>query len=212
MRGNTMKEKRPVQKESDLLKLARPAQRALAGAGIQRLEQLTKLSEDEVKQLHGIGPNALVGLRRALTDMGFSFAGEKKRISTKKRTSPVNNTKKVDEFMDKLNHPFKAEVQAIREIIKNVNKDITEEIKWKAPSFSYKGEYLVTFNLWAKEHIHLVFHNPMISKVKSKLFEGNYEHRRMAYFSDMKNIKAKRAALEKALKDLIKLQKNKENL
>ena len=97
----------------------------------------------------------------------------------------------------------------IRDIIKNVDKNITEEIKWKAPSFSYKGEYLVTFNLWEKQNIHLVFHNPEISKVKSKLLEGDYDHRSMAYFSDKDDIKAKKAALEKVLKDLIKLQKNK---
>ena len=109
--------------------------------------------------------------------------------------------------MDKLDHPFKAEVQAVRDIIKNVNRDITEEIKWKAPSLSYNGEYLVTFNLWEKQRIHLVFHNPMISKVKSKLLEGDYDHRRMTYFSDMSDIKTKRSALEKVLKDLIKLQK-----
>jgi uncharacterized protein YdhG (YjbR/CyaY superfamily) len=88
-----------------------------------------------------------------------------------------------------------------------VNNDITEQIKWKAPTFSYRGEYLVTFNLWEKKHIHLVFHNPMISKVKSKLLEGDYDHRRMAYFSDNNDIYAKKKALEKVLRDLIKLQK-----
>ena len=125
----------------------------------------------------------------------------------KKAIDPMVGTKKVDEFMDKLDHPFKAEVQAIRDIIKNVIKDIAEEIKWKAPTFSYKGEYLVTFNLWEKKHIHLVFHNPEISKVKSKLLEGDYDHRRMAHFSDKDDIKAKKGVLEKVLKDLIKLQK-----
>jgi len=118
----------------------------------------------------------------------------------------MDNIQQVDEFMDKLDHPFKAEVQMIREIIKTVNKDITEQIKWNAPSFSYRGEYLVTFNLWEKQKIHLVFHNPVISKVKSKLLEGDYDHRRMAYFSDKQDIEAKKPALEKALKDLIKLQ------
>jgi uncharacterized protein YdhG (YjbR/CyaY superfamily) len=128
----------------------------------------------------------------------------------KKANSTKDNTVQVDEFMDKLDHPFKAEVQIIREIIKNVNNEITEQIKWNAPSFSYKGKYLVTFNLWEKKKIHLVFHNPMISKVKSKLLEGDYDHRRMTYFADKKDIEVKRTALEKALKDLIKLQKNQE--
>ena len=124
----------------------------------------------------------------------------------KKAIDLIKSTKKVDEFMENLDHPFKAEVQIVRDIIKNVNKDITEEIKWKAPSFSYNGEYLVTFNLWEKEHVYLVFHNPEISKVKSKLLEGDYDHRRMAHFSDKDDIKTKKPALEKILKDLIKLQ------
>ena len=125
----------------------------------------------------------------------------------KKAIDPMAGTKKVDEFMDGLDHPLKAEVQTLRDIIKHVNKDITEEIKWNAPSFSYNGEYLVTFNLWEKEHIHLVFHNLEISKVKSKLLEGDYDHRRMAHLFGKDDIKVKRPALEKVLKDLIKLQK-----
>ena len=61
---------------SDLPKLAASAQRALAAAGIQRLEQLTQLSEDEIKQLHGVGPNALEQLHRALAAKGLAFANE----------------------------------------------------------------------------------------------------------------------------------------
>lgn len=126
----------------------------------------------------------------------------------KKANPTANHTEQVDEFMQGLDHPFKAEVEAVREIIKNVNQGVTEQIKWNAPSFSYKGESLVTFNLWEKKRIHLVFHNPMISKVKSKWLEGDYEDRRMAYFSDKEDIRAKKTILEKVLKDLIKLQKS----
>lgn len=54
-------------------RLANPAKRALAGAGIWRLEQLAALSEAEVKKLHGIGPNALNQLRRALAAQGLGF-------------------------------------------------------------------------------------------------------------------------------------------
>ena len=125
----------------------------------------------------------------------------------KKSKAPTNKTEEVDAFMEKLDHPFKAEVEAVRKIIKKVNEAITEQIKWNAPSFSYNGEYLVTFNLWTKDRVHLVFHNPMISKVNSPLLEGDYDRRRMAYFKDMQDIRKKKPALEKALKDLIKLQR-----
>ena len=56
-----------------LPKLAAPAQRALQNAGITTLEQLTRITEAELKKLHGIGPNALAQLRRALTEKGLSF-------------------------------------------------------------------------------------------------------------------------------------------
>lgn len=65
--------------ESDLPWLAQPAQRALAAAGIQSLKQLARFSEAEIQQLHGIGPNALNQLRRALQAKGLSFAQAKGR-------------------------------------------------------------------------------------------------------------------------------------
>jgi DNA repair protein RadC len=63
-------------KQSDLPKMAAPAQRALASVGIRSLAQLTKFSEGEIQQLHGIGPNAVKGLKRALKAKGLSFKKE----------------------------------------------------------------------------------------------------------------------------------------
>jgi DNA repair protein RadC len=69
-----------TQQESDLpIELAKPARRALSEAGYLRLEQLTNVSETELKQLHGIGPNAIKQLRRALEALGLSFADGKTR-------------------------------------------------------------------------------------------------------------------------------------
>jgi len=117
----------------------------------------------------------------------------------------VNKTDEVDAFMDKLDHPFKAEVELLRESIKAANPKITEQIKWKAPSFSYQGEYLATFNLWSKERVHLVFHNPLVVDIDSELLEGNYtDGRRMAYFADMKDAKAKKTELKRIIKQLVK--------
>ena len=62
-------------KGSDLpTELAKPARRALEGAGYIQLEQFTKLSEAEVLQLHGMGPKALEQIRLALHAKGLSFA------------------------------------------------------------------------------------------------------------------------------------------
>ena len=70
-----MKVEQHGQSESNLLSgLAAPARRALAGAGLWRLEQLTEISEAEIKALHGMGPNAIAQLRRALDAKGLAFA------------------------------------------------------------------------------------------------------------------------------------------
>lgn len=194
-----------LKKNSDFPKIGAPAIRALEAAGYTNLKQLTKLTEAELAQLHGMGPKALRILSEALKAEGLSFKPGKAGETLKKKGSPVSRTDKVDEFLRERNHPLTAEIEAVRSIIKGVNKDIAEEVKWKAPSFNYKGEYLVTFNLWEEKRIHLVFHNPQISKVKNKLLEGDYKDRRMAYFVDMKDVKTKKPMLEKALRDLIKL-------
>lgn len=53
---------------------SKPAQRALAGAGYTRLEQLTRVTEADLLKLHGMGPKALGALREALQARGLSFA------------------------------------------------------------------------------------------------------------------------------------------
>lgn len=54
-------------------KLGAPAERALANAGIKSLKNLTRFTEAQIKQLHGIGPNAMGKLRQALAEEGLSF-------------------------------------------------------------------------------------------------------------------------------------------
>ena len=67
------KNKSNIHSKSDLPKLAAPAQRALAAAGISTLAQLASFGEAEIEQMHGVGPNALVELKRALSNKGLTF-------------------------------------------------------------------------------------------------------------------------------------------
>ena len=67
-----------AQQGSGLPKLASPAQRALQSIGITELKQLTKITEAELLQLHGMGRNALGRLKQALAKRGLSFRETKK--------------------------------------------------------------------------------------------------------------------------------------
>lgn len=59
--------------EGFLAKLSAPARRALESNGITSLEKLCELSEQEVLQLHGMGPASLPKLREALHAEGLTF-------------------------------------------------------------------------------------------------------------------------------------------
>ncbi len=57
-----------------LPKLAQPAGRALASIGVSWLDELSRFTESEVKNLHGMGPNALKVLREAMVNANLKFA------------------------------------------------------------------------------------------------------------------------------------------
>lgn len=65
VRGNT--------EASDLPKLAAPARRALAGAGLASLSLAAKQREADVAALHGMGPNAMAALKAAMKAKGLKF-------------------------------------------------------------------------------------------------------------------------------------------
>ena len=58
---------------SDLPRMAAPARRALATAGITTLADLTRCTEQVVAALHGMGPKALGLLREAMQERGMMF-------------------------------------------------------------------------------------------------------------------------------------------
>ena len=53
--------------------LSAPARRALENNGVSSLQELSKCSEKEILQLHGMGPASLPKLRTALKENGLSF-------------------------------------------------------------------------------------------------------------------------------------------
>ena len=78
--------------------------------------------------------------------------------------STENKTEEVNAFLQQLEHPLKAEIEAVRAIIK-ANRKICERVKWNAPSFFYVDD-LATIHVKAKQHVHLIFHHPAIVNMK----------------------------------------------
>jgi uncharacterized protein YdhG (YjbR/CyaY superfamily) len=51
-----------------------------------------------------------------------------------------NRSQEVDRFISGLDHPLKEEVERLRTAILDSNDEMTEHVKWNAPSFCYAGE------------------------------------------------------------------------
>lgn len=68
-------------------------------------------------------------------------------------------------FLEETDHPLKSEMLALREIILTSDPDITEHIKWNAPSFCINDEDRFTFKLNSPQAVDIVFHRG--AKVKT---------------------------------------------
>jgi hypothetical protein len=140
-------------------------------------------------------------VRRALS------ASAKKRAIQATLDSVVDGKAVVDAYMRDFAHPFKVEMEAVRQIVVEASSKISERIKWNAPSFFYK-EDLGAFNPRATQYAHLILLFPGGAGMleDSGLLEGNHKDRREAKFHSMQDVKAKRPALEKLVKRWVKLR------
>jgi len=66
-------------------------------------------------------------------------------------------TPEVADFLRELSHPLKDGIVSLRAAILASDDQITEHIKWNAPSFCYRGDDRVTFRL-APDRLQLIFH------------------------------------------------------
>jgi len=110
-------------------------------------------------------------------------------------------------YLRELDHPLKKEIEAVRRIILGVSPEIREGIKWNAPSFRTK-DYFATLNLRAKDgkdRVWLILHAGAKVKDNTKgmqiadpagLLQWLAKDRCLVTLADVKDIQAKRAALE----------------
>jgi hypothetical protein len=132
------------------------------------------------------------------------------------KTSQASAPELVDVFLEKLKHPKRKELKALREIILQSHKEAGETIAWNAPAFFYTGKmvpfkpkeykrYLLVSNYYRKDCIRLVFLKAATVKDPSGLLEGNYaDGRRMAVFHSMEEVNAASRELSKIVVQLIK--------
>ena len=125
----------------------------------------------------------------------------KRKAAQKKRSKILSGTAAVNEYMKAIEHPFKAEIEAVRAIIVNANSKVSERLKWNAPSFFCDLD-MAAFNPRAKGFVQLIFIYPKGAPANDGgLLQGEWKDRREARFYDLNDVQAKKAALEKVVND-----------
>ncbi len=188
--------------ESDLpTNLGRPATRALASAGYTNLAQLTSCSEAEILKLHGMGPAGVARLHQALAEAGLAFKKPDQKYVDEEELSLATTTA-VTTFIAQTDHPLKAEIEALRGLIRGADQRIQESIKWNAPSFAIT-EHFATFKLRPQATIQIILHTgakkrtpslTMAIRDQAGLVKWLAPDRGIVTFSDLPDITAKATA------------------
>lgn len=63
----------------------------------------------------------------------------------------------VDAFLAALDHPLKREIEAVRALILGLGPEVSEGIKWKAPTFRTSNDF-ATVNLRSTNSLQLILH------------------------------------------------------
>ncbi|MEL6539031.1 MAG: DUF1801 domain-containing protein [Bacteroidota bacterium] len=111
----------------------------------------------------------------------------------------MNKNEEVTQFLADLDNPLKAEMDRVRHIILEASDKMTEDIKWKAPNFMYKGN-MATFNPRAKKFVNLMFHKGALIEDTTGLLEGDQKEARVARFHSMEDVEAKKSQLEEVVR------------
>jgi hypothetical protein len=128
---------------------------------------------------------------------------------TKRSASAPEN---VETFLASLDHPFKPEILALRQVILGADPSIAEGIKWNAPSFR-TSEYFATMHLRAKDGVQIILHLGAKTRDNStagvaiadpeSLLEWLAKDRASATFRDLNDIDARRSAFADVIRQWI---------
>jgi hypothetical protein len=100
----------------------------------------------------------------------------------------------VDIWFESYEHPHKEVMLKVRQIILAADKRMEECIKWKSPTFTFKGN-MASFNPGTKKHVSLMFHNGASIPGDFPDLQGGGDTVRYMTFSDLSDAEVRRDEL-----------------
>lgn len=108
-------------------------------------------------------------------------------------------------------HPRRGEIDELRAVIQKAVPELTEQVKWNAPSFGIEGDDRVTFRLQPGDRVELIFHRGVKKRADAfsfddttKLLDWVAADRAVIRFEDAADVKAKKPKVGKLVAAWIK--------
>lgn len=120
------------------------------------------------------------------------------------RTAKLNS--EVTDFLDGQNHPYRKEIEELRNCILTANNNLTENIKWNGPNYCFDNKDRITMRIQPPKQVQLIFHcgakvkeQPKVKLIREDfgmlVWKGN--DRAIATFKNMQDIENGKADLTK---------------
>jgi hypothetical protein len=120
----------------------------------------------------------------------------------------------VTAFLDKLNHPFRNEIEKLRICILTANSNLTENIKWNGPNYCFGSEDRITMRVQplSTKQIQVIFHcgAKVKEQPKEKLIKDDFgmlvwkgNDRAIATFKNMEDVEDRKIELTKIVNQWI---------
>lgn len=126
------------------------------------------------------------------------------------RTNNLNS--EVTDFLDELSHPFRKEIEILRNIVLSAENNLTENIKWNGPNYCYDGEDRITMKIHPPKQIQIIFHRgvKVLKQPKNKLINDDSNllawktnDRAVATFKNMADITSNKSAFTKIVSEWV---------
>ncbi len=129
----------------------------------------------------------------------------------------TNLNSEVTDFLDEQKHPFRKEIEQLRNCILSANPDLSENIKWNGPNYCFANEDRITMRIQPPtKQVQLIFHrgakkqtqlqDKLISN-KSKMLVWKENDRAIVTFKSLEDIDNGKAELTDIVTEWIQATK-----
>ena len=118
----------------------------------------------------------------------------------------------VSQFLDDQNHPFRNEIELLRQVILQSMEGLTENIKWNGPNYCFEHQDRITMRIQPPKQVQLIFHcgAKVKEQPKQKLISEDFgllvwkeNNRAIATFRKMEEIEKHKVDIQQVVQQWI---------